>query len=293
MVKDEHIRTVRAAVGSKGGNPALTGIRSTAVDQGILVNQSAPLVNQRFKQNRTPASAVASALATASATKRAEAEESLASAVELPRDRVERAAAAPPAPLKDLSSEAREAAESILATFYATGASEARRSDVAQTMADTLSERGAYLRRGLARVRARDVTHFVAKCRELLEERENIRNPNCAIVCLLEKLNDPISEDVQSDCKAIAATIRELRQRRHLPNGAPSWFIDQKAVAALGADVFEAYSEVGGADAFIETPSEKWPFLVRRFIGALTRVRNVNGAWSLRAVDGSTNVRAE
>lgn len=50
MVKDEHLRTVRASAGKLGGNPAL------------LVNQSA---NQTANQNPTPAVAVASAVASA------------------------------------------------------------------------------------------------------------------------------------------------------------------------------------------------------------------------------------
>jgi hypothetical protein len=57
MVKDEHIRTVRAAAGKKGGNPEL------------LDNQTAEdLLNQSDKQNPTPASASSSAVAFAQET---------------------------------------------------------------------------------------------------------------------------------------------------------------------------------------------------------------------------------
>lgn len=59
MVRDEHIRTVRAEAGSKGGNPNLVGSKHKPPDKGE--------VKQRPKQTSTPAVASASASAVASA----------------------------------------------------------------------------------------------------------------------------------------------------------------------------------------------------------------------------------
>lgn len=214
-------------------------------------------------QTQSSAVADADAVATASSTERAEAEASQTSAAE----------AAPPAPLLSLSPQTRTAAEEFLATFYG-GASDERRLDVARSIADALSDRGAFLRRGAPRVHARDDSHFVAKCVELSAERDTIRDPDRAIVWLLAKLCDPASTNGQRDARAIAATIRGLRQKHRTDTGRITWSIPLTDIDAMGADVRAAYDEVGGATAFTETPDEKLPFLARAFSAALARRSN-------------------
>jgi hypothetical protein len=60
MVRDEHIRNVRAEAGKKGGNPKLTGGHEDKGEVKPLVNQTP---NQSTEQIPTPASAVAVASA--------------------------------------------------------------------------------------------------------------------------------------------------------------------------------------------------------------------------------------
>jgi hypothetical protein len=73
MVRDEHLRSVRRAAGTKGGNPALLAARSSTSRGDDLVNQTD---NQTGKQNLTPAIAVAVASASTATTASTSAESS-------------------------------------------------------------------------------------------------------------------------------------------------------------------------------------------------------------------------
>ena len=61
MVRDEHIRTVRAEAGKLGGNPKLDGHNLDNDTSGSLDKQNEELLIQRGEQNPTPSSSSATA----------------------------------------------------------------------------------------------------------------------------------------------------------------------------------------------------------------------------------------
>lgn len=93
--------------------------------------------------------------------------------------------AAPPAPLVELPPEA----DRFLDQFYSLS-TDKRKLDARRQLYDSLDPRlrGARLRKGV-HVKARSVEHLAQKCREVCEDPP--RNPDAAVVILLEKLQDP------------------------------------------------------------------------------------------------------
>ena len=64
---------------------------------------------------------------------------------------------------------------------------------------------------------------------------------------------------------SILAQIKALVEEHEVPGQGKKRFIPKSAVQALGPKTFAAYERVGGAEAVLNTPGEKWSFLVRDF----------------------------
>ncbi len=64
---------------------------------------------------------------------------------------------------------------------------------------------------------------------------------------------------------SILAKIKSLAQRREVPGQGSKPFIRTADVQKLGPKTYAAYQAIGGADAVLNTPGEKWSFLVRDF----------------------------
>jgi hypothetical protein len=67
----------------------------------------------------------------------------------------------------------------------------------------------------------------------------------------------------------VLAQIKALAQDRIVPGQENGRYIPRAKVEQLGPDIVAAYDAIGGADAVLKTPGEKWSFLVRDFQRAL------------------------
>jgi len=61
------------------------------------------------------------------------------------------------------------------------------------------------------------------------------------------------------------AKIKDLAETRDVPGQGTKHFIRKAAVQALGPKTFAAYCAIGGAEAVLNTPGEKWFILVKQF----------------------------
>ena len=63
----------------------------------------------------------------------------------------------------------------------------------------------------------------------------------------------------------ILARIKTLAEEKPVPGQETRRFIRRAAVEELGPWIAAAYDAIGGADAVLKTPGERWSFLVRDF----------------------------
>jgi DNA-binding Lrp family transcriptional regulator len=190
MVRDEHIRNVRAEAGKLGGNPNLI---VGAKDNPEVTPKVGGLDKQIDKQKPTPSSSTSSSSSASTAT--AVAEE----------------ASKPPQPLLQKSGSgvdtARESEDEALAPrdrfvrrFYATATAE-RQAEIRRQLAQVLKPEGLLARRGDSGtgqpdvvVKARDERHLNQAISDLLRGNP-IRNHDRAIWVLFKKLGDPPQDD--------------------------------------------------------------------------------------------------
>lgn len=206
MVRDEHIREVRAHSGKLGGNPALLDKQK---------DKQPP--NQTVKQTPTPAVAVASAVA-----------------LDLGKVGTSGAGnAAPPASASPRCAlpELPPAALEFGKAFYA-GASPERRADVAAQLLATLAD-GATLNGNAKRIRAQSPARLEAKCREVIAKPPRQRDK--AIVILLLKLADTTDGSAPGHIAEATATVARRREERtgaQRTAAAESWLADRPDVEA-------------------------------------------------------------
>lgn len=167
MVRDEHIRNVRADAGRLGGNPQLINGKDIHLD------------NQKGEQKPTPSSSTASSSAFAPSS----------NGNGLPSD-AEHSPEPPASLLETLPVEARR----LLRTFYEfpamTGKQRERYRNVAMQLVDALdpAHPGPKIRGG-QRVKARSKAHLADVCNAVMRDPPNDRD--FAVVFVLKKLTDP------------------------------------------------------------------------------------------------------
>lgn len=234
MVRDEHIREVRAASGKKGGNPALVSAGKGKAPSADLLNQiDKEGANQTGKQKPTPAVAVASAVAV-------EGRVGTSGAVDPGQERT----AAAPLALQLSYGDLPEAAIRFVQRFYPRGTDTDRRRDVAEQLLATLGE-GARLNGRAQRVRAVTAERLAAKCAEVLAQPP--KDGDKAIVVLLRKLADTSDGSAPGHVAERAATAERAKDERtgaERAAAAEAWLSERPDVATAIEALLDAEANI-------------------------------------------------
>ena len=111
-----------------------------------------------------------------------------------------------------------------------------------------------------------------AKERERLRnKRDDVAQQNASVATRARERNETIRNETKSGGPAppsaskLLAKIKSLAEVSEVPGQGRKTFIRKARVEELGPKTFAAYERIGGAEAVLNTPGEKWSFLVRDF----------------------------